>query len=219
MRDFILYISAKRMLNNYTNTSAIIHGFCNSSFSSHSFIPSLLWPNTQPRRGRRQTNWKCMPHCWGTSSMHAVCKIWRAFGKADAVGIANIIIDCLMSHSSYLASNMSNLGSNPEHNATKSAYEHCFLHCSDAKKALNSAALELKNGSYDSAELSLREAALYQGTCRYEFVSSNETYVPPNVYYDLKVFDILTVAAFRIIEKLWLRVLEGFHLSAHHPWK
>ncbi|XP_034677832.1 uncharacterized protein LOC117908355 [Vitis riparia] len=123
-------------------------------------------------------------------------------GKADAVGIANIIIDCLMSHSSYLASNMSNLASNPEHNATKSAYEHCFLHCSDAKTALNSAALELKNGSYDSAELSLREAALYQGTCRYEFVSSNETYVPPNVYYDLKVFDILTVAAFRIIEKL-----------------
>lgn len=141
-----------------------------------------------------------------TAEVPAVCmqcvKSDERSEKADAVGIVGIIIDCLIGHSSYLASNMSSLSSNPSHNATKSAYEHCFQHCSDAKKALNSAALELKNGSYDSTELSVRKAALYQGTCRYEFVSLNETFVPPNVYYDLKVFDILTVAAFRIIEKL-----------------
>ena len=85
---------------------------------------------------------------------------------------------------------MSILASNPDYSTAKPAYEHCSLHCSDAKKALNSAAIGLNNGVYDFAQLSLRESAIDQSACRYEFMSSkNITYVPENVEFDLKVFD------------------------------
>lgn len=152
-----------------------------------------------------------------TSEVPEICKqcLYSDPGsaKADAAGIADILIHCLMSHSSYLARNMSKLASNPElKEYTKSAYQHCFLHCSDAKKALNSASLELKNRRYDNAELSLRQAALNQGTCRYDFRNLTQIYVPPNVSYDLRVFDILTLTAFRVIENLWL-FWSCFHLS------
>ena len=46
-------------------------------------------------------------------------------------------------------------------------------------------------------------AYIDQSACRYEFMSSkNITNVPENVEFDLKVFDILSEAAYIIIGKL-----------------
>ncbi|TKY49400.1 pectinesterase protein [Spatholobus suberectus] len=123
--------------------------------------------------------------------------------KADGVGIAIVIVNCINDKANTLALNMTNLASS-SHGNLKSVCQKCAkdygLHI--AKKELISTKRALQNHKYDSAESSVVRALSFDLACHADLKRGYHDKVPSDVFYDMKMYEELSEAASRIIEKL-----------------
>ncbi|XP_020230934.1 uncharacterized protein LOC109811566 [Cajanus cajan] len=124
--------------------------------------------------------------------------------KADGVGIATIVVDCIKDKANTLALNITNLAST-SHGELKSIYQTCAndygYHI--AKKELISSTHALQNHEYDNAESHVVTALRLDLSCRTN-LEHYHSKVPNGVLYDMKIYEELSEAASRIIEKLYV---------------
>ncbi|KAI3466324.1 hypothetical protein Pfo_022987 [Paulownia fortunei] len=123
--------------------------------------------------------------------------------NADRYAIATLVIECLGKHAASLAGKVSVLASGiPQYNASKKAYKDCVQLFSRATKELESAGKEIKNADYDSADRCVFSARRCNLECYSKIgkgVSKSE--VPSAVNSEMMVFEELSEAAMRIIER------------------
>ncbi|CAK7355439.1 unnamed protein product [Dovyalis caffra] len=121
--------------------------------------------------------------------------------QADKVGIATIVINCVSNHSKTLASNMTELASKEElDKKLKSAYQRCIKGYALADKHLLKVVSWLKTGDYDKANSGVMSALEYELLCRASFEVSKWE-IPSLVVYEMRVYEALSEAAFRIIDR------------------
>ncbi|KAL2331068.1 hypothetical protein Fmac_018649 [Flemingia macrophylla] len=123
--------------------------------------------------------------------------------KADGViGIATMVVDCIKDTANNLALNITNLACTSQ-GELKSAYESCAKDYGDhiAKKELRLSKKALKQHKYDKAESLVVNALSFHLKCRMS-LEHCKAQVPVGVSYDMKIYEELTEAASRIIEKL-----------------
>ncbi|XP_062170412.1 uncharacterized protein LOC133876143 [Alnus glutinosa] len=125
----------------------------------------------------------------------------RRAATADKVGIATILVICLQNHAKTLATNMSDLASRAKDQAAKTLLQECGQGYSSAEKELSSATSSLKNGKYDDAERFVNEALKYELTCHSKTGSYKER-IPENLVLEMKIYEQLSEAANRIVERL-----------------
>lgn len=126
--------------------------------------------------------------------------------KADKYTIATLVIECLDKHATSLGRNMSVLATRiPDvHNASRRAYEGCVRLFSQATKELGSAAKEIKNGEYDSADKSVFNARRCNLECFSSVGSKGKVKLSEvliDVDSEMMVFEQLSEATMRIIER------------------
>ncbi|KAG5241616.1 pectinesterase inhibitor [Salix suchowensis] len=106
--------------------------------------------------------------------------------QADKVGIAAIVINCLRSHSRILR--------------LRSAYQSCSKGFLKAVKHLLKVVSVLKMGDYDKANAGVMSALEYELSCGAAFEESKRK-LPGLVVYEMRVYEALSEAAFRIIDR------------------
>lgn len=123
--------------------------------------------------------------------------------KASRVGIATIIVHCLTNHSNTLLKNMSKLASKTHVNASKRIFEDCKKSFVSSRKELDGARSALKKRDFDGVVKSVDTALEYELTCSYEITGAKlDSHVPIDVIYTMRIFQELSEAALRIIERL-----------------
>ncbi len=121
--------------------------------------------------------------------------------NADKVVIATIIVNCLKNNAQSLAANMSNLASGTKAKVVKKVFKECGQGFSSAMKKLSSATFGLKKGKYDDAEKFVSEALDYEHNCQSKIGRHHED-IPKHVVYDMRIYEQLSEAANRVIERL-----------------
>ncbi|XP_061358166.1 uncharacterized protein LOC133302415 [Gastrolobium bilobum] len=123
--------------------------------------------------------------------------------KSNSVGIAIIIVGCINDKAKTLALNITQLASTISDPNMKFLCQRCvdaygkFI----AKKMLISAKQALQNHKYDNAESFVVKALKIDTTC-HEYFKSYQNKVPSEIFYDMNMYEELSEAACRIIEKL-----------------
>ncbi|KAF9678705.1 hypothetical protein SADUNF_Sadunf07G0062800 [Salix dunnii] len=120
--------------------------------------------------------------------------------QADKVGIATIVINCLRSHSRTLASNTTKLASREDDEKLRSAYQSCSKGFVKAIKYLLKVVSLLKIGDYDKANSGVMSALKYELSCGATFEESKWK-LPGLVVHEMRVYEALSEAAFRIIDR------------------
>ncbi|KAF3974714.1 hypothetical protein CMV_001973 [Castanea mollissima] len=121
--------------------------------------------------------------------------------KADRVGIATIIVSCLKNHAQSLAANMSHLASGAKDKEMKNRFEECSQGFCSTMKELSSATIRLKKAKYDDAERSVNKALnCYSLNCQSIIQSYKNS--PKHVVYSMRIYEELSEAANRVIERL-----------------
>ena len=121
--------------------------------------------------------------------------------KADRVGIATIIVSCLKNHAQSLAASMSHLASGAKDKEMKNRFEECSQGFSPAMKELSSATIRLKKAKYDDAERSVNKA-LYCYNLSCQSIIQSYKHTPKHVVYSIRIYEELSEAANRVIERL-----------------
>lgn len=121
--------------------------------------------------------------------------------EADKERIAAIIINCLSNNSQVLANNMSSLASSAQDKKLKSLFQDCekgFIH---AKSDLSIATKQLKSKDYDKTNHFVRIALNPEIGCKNN-VARLEPSVPSVILNEMRVYEELSDAAMRIIDRL-----------------
>ncbi|GLT81113.1 hypothetical protein SLA2020_525170 [Shorea laevis] len=121
--------------------------------------------------------------------------------QADRVGIAAIVLSCLTNQSKTLYHDMAELASSSQDKNMEAVAKICQKGYSDAGQQLGAAAQSLQSGDYDMANESVREALENDVACGNEG-ESNKLSFPPEVVYEMRVYEELADAALRIIDRL-----------------
>ncbi|KAG6687275.1 hypothetical protein I3843_11G063400 [Carya illinoinensis] len=121
--------------------------------------------------------------------------------NSDRVGIAAIMVNCLQNHAKTLATNMSELASGTADLAMKNVFEECGRGFSSAYKELSSATSSLEKRKYDEAEMLVNEALEYELKCHWKIGSYGDQ-IPKDVVYGMKLYEDLSEATDRIVERL-----------------
>ncbi|XVF18210.1 hypothetical protein REPUB_Repub11eG0001900 [Reevesia pubescens] len=119
---------------------------------------------------------------------------------ADKVGIATIIINCISTNAEALANNMSSLASSVHDKNLKSLFHDCEKGFFEAKHDLSTATNELKGKDYDKTNHFVRTALEQEILCKKNVVSM-KLRVPSNILYEMNVYEELSDAAMRIIDR------------------
>ncbi|KAJ1391000.1 Pectinesterase inhibitor domain [Sesbania bispinosa] len=127
--------------------------------------------------------------------------------KADSVGIATIIVNCLSDLAKTLVGNLTQVASSTTDKKLKTFCQNCAkdYDYQIGKKDLISAKQDLENHKYDNAESSVVEALILHHTCR----KNLEPYIRSSLFstevaYYIRVYDELSEAACRVIEKIYV---------------
>lgn len=123
--------------------------------------------------------------------------------KADTVGIATIVLNCINNQGKTLEGNFSILASTSSDKKMKPLYQKCAQNYELAKKMLTSAKQDLQNHQYDNAEFSVVKALNFGFVC-HDKINGYQNDVPGHVFYDMKIYEELSEAACRIIEKIYV---------------
>ncbi|OMO88351.1 Pectinesterase inhibitor [Corchorus capsularis] len=124
--------------------------------------------------------------------------------KADKVGIAAIVINCLSDNVETLAKNMSSMASTVQDKSLKSMFNECTKGFLEARRDLSTAMKELKKKNYDQTNLRVRKAVTPELDCKNNVVDKIKLAVlqlPDDVLYTMRVYEELTNAAMRIIDR------------------
>ncbi|XVE52823.1 hypothetical protein DITRI_Ditri02bG0155100 [Diplodiscus trichospermus] len=119
---------------------------------------------------------------------------------ADRVGIAAIVINCLSSNADILAKNMSTLASRVQDKSLKSLFRGCEKGFSQAKSDLSTAMNRLKSKDYDKTNHFVRTALQQEIFCMENVVDLKLT-IPSDILFDMRVYEELSDAAMRIIDR------------------
>ncbi|EOY13873.1 PREDICTED: pectinesterase inhibitor [Theobroma cacao] len=119
---------------------------------------------------------------------------------SDNVGIATIVLKCLSNNAETLAKNMSSLASGVQDKNIKSLLQDCEQGFSQAKHDLSTATDQLKRKDYDKTNHSVRTALEQEVTCN-KNVLSLKLRVPNHVLFEMRVYEDLSEAAMRIIDR------------------
>ncbi|OVA13602.1 Pectinesterase inhibitor domain [Macleaya cordata] len=122
--------------------------------------------------------------------------------NAAIVDIATIVVDCVTSQADYLQGNISLIANHTNDPASKEVLNHCKEWFSLAKKVLYAATLGLKGGNYDSADRSVYMAVMHRLSCGGEIEQNKNITVTLDLQYGFKMYEELTEAAMRIINRL-----------------
>ena len=119
---------------------------------------------------------------------------------ADKVGIATIVINCLRNNAEILANNMSNLASSVQDKKIKPLLQDCEKGFVQAKNDLSTATNQLKSKDYDKTNHFVRTALEPEIVCKKNVVSL-KVRVPSNILNEMRVYEELSDAAMRIIDR------------------
>ncbi|XP_022716591.1 pectinesterase inhibitor-like [Durio zibethinus] len=119
---------------------------------------------------------------------------------ADKVGIATIIINCLSNNAETQENNMSSLASSVQDKNLKSLFQDCKKGFFEAKHDLSTATNQLKSKNYDKTNHYVRTALEEEIICR-KYVVSMKLRVASNILYKMRVYEELSDAAMRIIDR------------------
>ena len=122
--------------------------------------------------------------------------------KADSVGIATIVVNCLNNQAQTLAANLTRLASETSDHKLKILYQSCAQMYSATKKQLASVNQYLQGHKYDNAESSAVRALESVQDCNQQ-LKSFENRVSYDVIFYTRIYEELTEAACRIIEKIY----------------
>ncbi|KAL4351263.1 hypothetical protein GQ457_06G023640 [Hibiscus cannabinus] len=120
--------------------------------------------------------------------------------SADKVAIAGIVISCLSNHARSLSGNMTALASAMLDKDVKWALQSCGKGFSEAKTDLAKATNMLKNKDYDETNSLVSKALQKEVDCQ-KNVWDYRALVPDFVIYDMRVYQELSDAAMRIIDR------------------
>ncbi|KAE8667824.1 putative RING/U-box superfamily protein [Hibiscus syriacus] len=120
--------------------------------------------------------------------------------SADKVGIAAIVITCLSDKAGTLSGNMSALASAVHEKEVKSMLQSCEKWLSVAMTRLANATRMLEAGEYDGTNENVVAALVRELDCRQNVEAHNVT-VPDGVVYDMRVYEELSEAALRIVDR------------------
>ncbi|KAL1221486.1 Pectinesterase inhibitor [Cardamine amara subsp. amara] len=121
--------------------------------------------------------------------------------KANPVGIAGIVINCLNSRLQNITKNITDLLSSKEDKGDmKKALEACKKDLStEATTKLSEAKTGLKTGDYDKAGLSIKLALGFPLSCRVSL--KNVKFTSADLFTQINLFGQLSNAAMRIIDR------------------
>ncbi|KAF5477372.1 hypothetical protein F2P56_004020 [Juglans regia] len=125
----------------------------------------------------------------------------RRSKNSDRVGIAVIMLNCLQNHAMTLSTNMSELASGTADLTMKNVFEDCGRGFSSAYKELSSATSSLEKRKYDKAEMLVNEALEFELKCHSKIGSYGDK-IPKDVVYGMKLYEDLSEATNRIVERL-----------------
>ncbi|KDP25096.1 hypothetical protein JCGZ_22631 [Jatropha curcas] len=121
---------------------------------------------------------------------------------SNELGIATIITNCVSNHSKHLATKMSVLVHRVGDENLKSVFQACsqgyYLACVDLSMVVS----KLKSGDYDKAGHFVLTALSFQLTCITNFQMNQTWHLPESIAYEMKVYEDLSEAAMRIIDRL-----------------
>ncbi|GMI65584.1 hypothetical protein like AT4G00872 [Hibiscus trionum] len=120
--------------------------------------------------------------------------------SADKVGIAAIVISCLSNSAKALSGNMTALASVVHDTKVKQIIQGCEIGFSEAETDLTKATTLLENKDYDGTN-SLINVALQQEVDCHNDVLDYKVSVPSIMIYDMRVYEELSDAAMRIIDR------------------
>ncbi|GER48102.1 plant invertase/pectin methylesterase inhibitor [Striga asiatica] len=122
--------------------------------------------------------------------------------NADKYEIATLVLQCLEKHADSLAANMSDFANRASHDSgSRKAYKDCKSLFSKATKELESAAKEIKNNDYDSADRFVFRARMCNLQCYGNTEKGKDVGIPIDVKSEMMVFEQLSEAVMRIIER------------------
>ncbi|CAJ1958161.1 unnamed protein product [Sphenostylis stenocarpa] len=123
--------------------------------------------------------------------------------KADGVGIARIVVNCMKDEAKTLSHSITKLAST-SHGKLKSVCKRCAKEYGYhiGKKEFVTIHHALKHHKYDHAELFVARALSVDVACRSDLHHYHDK-VPSDVFNNMKVFEELSEAACRIMEKLY----------------
>ncbi|KAK8689118.1 hypothetical protein V6N13_087845 [Hibiscus sabdariffa] len=119
---------------------------------------------------------------------------------ADKVGIAVIVISCLSNSAKVLSGNMSALASAEHDKKVKQVLLGCEIGFSEAETYLTKAKAQLENKDYNRTNSFIGEALEHEVDCHND-VLGYKSLVPDSVIYDMRVYEELSDAAMRIIDR------------------
>ncbi|KAK8588957.1 hypothetical protein V6N13_087846 [Hibiscus sabdariffa] len=120
--------------------------------------------------------------------------------STDKVAIAGIVISCLSNHARSLSGNMTALASTMLDKDVKRALQTCGKRFSEAKTDLAKATNMLKNKDYDETNSPINKALQKEVDCQ-KNVWDYRAFVPDSVIYDMRVYQELSDAAMRIVDR------------------
>ncbi|KAK7401643.1 hypothetical protein VNO78_13274 [Psophocarpus tetragonolobus] len=125
----------------------------------------------------------------------------KGANNSDSVGIATIVVNCLNDKANELAVSMKKLGSQTQ-GPVKLICQRCAEDYGQhiAKEELASSKKALVNHKYDDAEFAVNKALSFDLACHSDLIQGSK--VPTSVFNDMKIYEDLSEAAARIIEKL-----------------
>lgn len=204
-----LPLSIKRWQNNQTQYLSISNNKTMTTFFTVFIVlqllltPSLLLLGQAPNTVRGNDELiKIECHNAEVPSTCIQClKSDRRSENSDRVRIAAILVNCLQNHAKGLAGNMSALASGSKDQAMKNVFEECGRGFSSARKVLSSATLNLEKSKYDDAEMFVNEALQYVLQC-HSRIGDHGDQIPKDVVYGMKLYEDLSEATDRIVERL-----------------
>ncbi|KAJ4835548.1 hypothetical protein Tsubulata_028437 [Turnera subulata] len=126
--------------------------------------------------------------------------------EADAVGIATIIINCVIKESKKVGAKMSKLAryhreaGDDDHKELVALYKKCSkIYSDEAHKDLSRAITLLERGDKDGASFAVNEANAKQTSC---YTSFESDYKNSKVFHMIKVYAALVEAALEVIDHL-----------------
>lgn len=122
--------------------------------------------------------------------------------SADKVSIAAIVITCISNKAVTLESNMTVLASSVHDKNLKLVLQDCQKELADAKTNLTTATDRLKNKDFDGTNYLVNQALRKEFDCK-QNVGSLQYRVPTNVLNDMRLYEELSEAAMRIIDRFF----------------
>ncbi|KAK8588955.1 hypothetical protein V6N13_087844 [Hibiscus sabdariffa] len=120
--------------------------------------------------------------------------------SADKVGIAFIIITCLSNNAGSLKNNMTVLASSARGKVEKIVLQKCAKGFSVSMDDLVKAAITLGAKDYDKTNGLVAAALVQEVYCKQNILGKNVT-VPDGMVYAMRVYEELSNAALRIIDR------------------